>query len=267
MKYVQLSFNLTGRCNLSCAYCAVNGGESKTPDTKPKAIIKGYRKIRKMHPSACIDLNCMGEGEPLLNWEGIETIDNIKRDDKNTRCFITTNGTQQKRVLELARRNWIITVSYDGVHNESLRGQSEIVQNTINTLAKTNADFLVRITFAPESLSSLEDSLDNVKQLGVEYVVLGPVFPFGKYRAKEVMHFDINKLYESITYAEKIGLKAILSIQEQCTLATKGYYAMPDGNISICYVKFIKPTIQNRKKAEIRGCILYDYNNLIKEEY
>jgi len=262
MKYVQLSFNLTGRCNLSCAYCAVNGGESKTPDTEPNAIIKGYKKIRKMYPSACIDLNCMGEGEPSLNWKGIETIDNINQNDKNTRCFITTNGTLQERVLELARRNWIITVSYDGVHNESLRGQSEIVKNTINKLGKVNAKFLVRITFTPDSLSSLEDSLDGIKELGVEYVVLGPVFPFGKYREKELKQFDINKLYESIKHAGKIGLKAILSIQEQCTLATKGYYVMPDGNISICYVKQIKPTLKNRKKAYEQGCILHTYTSL-----
>lgn len=262
MKYVQLSFNLTGQCNLSCAYCAVNGGESKIPDTEPSTITKGYKKIRKMHPSACIDLNCMGEGEPLLNWKAIETVEEIKQNDKNTRCFITTNGTLQERVLELARRNWIITVSYDGVYNESLRGQSEIVKNTINKLGKANANFLVRITFTPDSLSSLEDSLDDVKKLGVEYVVLGPVFPFGKYEKKELVRFDINRLYESIKHAEEIGLKTILSIQEQCTLATKGYYVMPDGNISICYVKQIKPSLKNRKKAYERGCILHKYTSL-----
>lgn len=263
MNYVQLAFNLTGKCNLECIYCAVKGGEKKSPDLESSIIIKGYNKIREIHPNSFLDLNCMGNGEPLINWNAIETISSIKTIDDKIRCFVTTNGTLQDKILELAKRDWVITVSYDGIYNKSLRGKSDIVQNTIKNLSKNNAKFLVRMTILPEFLENLKDSLDHIKKLGTEYVILGPIFPFGRYKDKKPNSlFDIVELYNSIKHAEKIGLKTILSIQEECTLATRGYYLMPDGKISICYVKYIEPTKNNRKKAYEQGCILYNYKNL-----
>ncbi len=260
MEHVQVSLNLTGRCNLKCKYCAVKGGGKCSPDLEPGTIVVGYKKIRKKYPHSQIDLNCMGNGEPLLNWKAIKTVDKIKEEDKKTRCFITTNGTLQKKVLELAKKGWIITISYDGINNENLRGKNGLVEKTIKELIKVKAKFLVRMTLLPEQINNLKESFKKLKEMEVNYIILGLVFPFGRYK-KINAFFDINKLLSSVKYAKKIGIRVILSTQESCTLATKGYYIMPDGKISICYVKFVEPTKTNRKKAEEQGCILTDYKN------
>ena len=198
MKHIQLAFNLTGRCNLSCVYCATRGGELEVPDLKSEIIMSGYKKIRRKYPNSYLDLNCMGNGEPLLNWEAIKTIDNIKTIDKKVRCFITTNGTLQDKILKLAKRNWIITISYDGINNEQFKGKTHIVENTILKLARNKAKFLVRMTIFPESLNNLNLSLDRIKEVGGEFVILGPVFPFGRYKSKKVSFFDLDKLYNSL---------------------------------------------------------------------
>lgn len=264
MKHIQLAFNLTGRCNLECTYCATHGGELKVPDLKSEIIMSGYKEIRRKYPNSYLDLNCIGNGEPLLNWEAIGAIDEIRMSDNKTRCFITTNGTLKNKTLELAKRGWIVTISYDGIDHQFLRGKSEVVRDTITGLVKINAKFLVRMTITPESSDRLCESLNYIKKLGVEYIVLGPVFPFGRYKNKKSgSFFDINKLYKSLKYGEEINLKIILSIQKACTLATKGYYVMPDGGISICYIDCIEPSEDNRKKAYSQGCILYDYKKLL----
>ena len=266
MESIQISFNLTNKCNLSCIYCAIDNEKSKTTDLIPEVAIKGYKRIRKKYPNEWLDLNCMANGEPLLNWESIETIDRIKTLDDKVRCFVTTNGTLQDKCLELARRNWIVTVSYDGIDNQKLRGKSNEVENTIRKLAENKSyKFLVRMTMSPKDLNHLDKSLNKIKELGVKYVALGLTFPFGRFNSKELKEsFDLNKLYNSLKYAEGIGLKPILTLQQACTLATKGYYIMPNGKVSICYVKHIEPNKKNRQKAEIQGCILYNYKNLFK---
>lgn len=262
--YIQVALNLTSRCNLSCRYCAVNGGNLQNSDLTPEIINFGYKKIKKLYPFLNIDLNCMGNGEPLLNWEAIRAIDKIRLSDNKIRCFVTTNGTLKNKVLELAKRGWIITISYDGVNNESLRGKTNLVENTIKALKKLNyKKFLIRMTILPGLEDFLEDSLKRLKQLGAKYVILGPVFPLGRYRKIKLI-FNLKKIYNSIKYAEKIGLNPVITLQENCTLATRGYYIMPDGRISICYVKYIKPTINNRKKAYKERCLLYNYRKILK---
>jgi MoaA/NifB/PqqE/SkfB family radical SAM enzyme len=266
MELTQISFNLTSKCNLSCEYCAIEEGKSKTFDLTPEIAIEGYKRIRDKYPNRNLDLNCIGNGEPLLNWKTIEAIDNIKNLDEKVRCFVTTNGTLQDKCLELAKRSWIITVSYDGINNQKRRGRTNEVESTIKKLAE-NEDykFLVRMTTCPEDLDYLDKSLDKIQKFGAKYVVLGPIFPLGKSSLQKLdKSFDLDKLYNSLNYAEKIGLKPILTLQQPCTLATKGYYIMPNGEVSICYAKSIKPNKKDRQKAENQGCILYNYNEIIK---
>lgn len=262
MKNIQVAFNLTGRCNLNCTYCATERGKWKTPDIRPKIIIDGFKKIRKKHPDVFLDLNCMGNGEPLLNWEAIETMDNLRQKYKKIRCFVTTNGTIQDKILYLAKKNWIITISYDGIKNNISRGKSSLVKDTIKKLVKAKANFVVRVTLTPENADVLRGSLKEIKKLGVNYVVLGPVFPIGKYQDKKIKAFNVKKILNDIKKIQDKNFKIILSTQEACSLATRGYYIMPDGKISICYVKYIKPTKKNRDKANKQGCILHSYKGL-----
>ncbi len=193
----------------------------------------------------------------------------MKTLDKKVRCFVTTNGTLQEKVLELARKGWIISVSYDGIFNEVQRGKTFLVEGTIKKLAENKAKFLVRTMITPEHLECLKESLNRMRKLGVEYVMLCPVFPFGRYKncknKKLTSGLDTNKLYEAEKHEEEIGLKPMLYIIKPFTLATKGFYIMPDGKISICYIENIQPTEKNRKKAYEQGCLLKPYKELLSK--
>src|SRR3989344_3984661 len=119
-EFIKLAFNLTDRCNLRCQYCAVNGGDLKkgreqdNSKISSSVIVDAYKKIREKHPKACLDLYCTAYGEPLLNGDGISIIDQIHKDDSNTRKWVVSNGTLQDKILEMAQKEWIITISYDG---------------------------------------------------------------------------------------------------------------------------------------------------------
>jgi len=268
MGNIQVSFNLTGRCNLSCTYCAARKEveDLDYEDLSPEAIIKGYSKVREKHPEATLDLTCMGRGEPLLNWLGVLAIGGIREKDTNTRLLAITNGTFQVRnkVLELAKKEWILAVSYDGVMNELERKGAghKVVEETIRELMKISpTKTIIKMTITPQSLPFLKESLIKLHDLGTKYVMLGPISPLGKYEGNHGLIEDSSKmssLLENIVFAEEIGLKPLLSIQRACGLATSGYYVMPDGNLSICYLKQIEPTQENRIKAQEQGCLLYN---------
>ncbi len=268
MENIQVSFNLTGKCNLNCTYCAARkeSEDLNYPDLSPDAIIKGYSAIRDKHPKSILDLTCMSNGEPLLNWEGVLTVDDIGKKDLNTRLLAITNGTllTRDRAIELANKEWILAVSYDGINNEIERKGAEhgVIERTIQKLVKISpTKTIIKMTVTPLSLSYLKQSLIKLRDLGTTYVMFGPVSPLGKYEGKNGLIEDSSKMHsllENILFAEEIGLKPLLSIQRACGLATTGYYVMPNGNLSICYLKQIEPTEEARKKAQEQGCLLYN---------
>lgn len=268
---IQVSFNLTSRCNLNCDYCAARKDLKNLnyKDMQPEIILKSYDKIRKMHPKSTLDLTAMGQGEPLLNWQGVLTIDDIGRKDKNTRLFAITNGTPlvRDRAVELAQRGWNLAISYDGILNELERkgARHEDIEKTIEEVMKASPDSLdktvIKMTITPLSLSVLKQSLVRLQNIGVKYVMFGPVSPLGKYENKRGLIEDpkkMNSLLEHVLFAEEIGLKPLLSTLRPCGLATKGYYVLRDGRLSICYLKYIKPNEKSRKKALQQGCLLYN---------
>ncbi|MBI5347677.1 MAG: hypothetical protein HZB66_03635, partial [Candidatus Aenigmarchaeota archaeon] len=235
-------------------------------DLSPEAIIKGYSAIREKHSESTLDLTCMGKGEPLLNWEGVLTIDDIGKRDSNTRLLAITNGTLpvREKAMELANKKWILAVSYDGINNEIERkgAKHEVVEETIQELMKISpTKTIIKMTVTPQSSFYLKQSLLKLRDLGTKYVMFGPVSPLGKYEDNGGLIEDpsrMNSLLEDILFAKEIGLKPLLSIQRACGLATSGYYVMPDGSLSICYLKQIEPTEETRKKAQEQGCLVYN---------
>ena len=268
MRSIQVSFNLTNRCNLNCTYCAARNDieNLKYKDMSSEVILEAYNKIRKMHPEATLDLTAMAQGEPLLNWNGVLTINSIGKRDKNTRLFAITNGTPlvRERAIELAKKNWNLAISYDGILNEKERkgAKHEDVEYTIKKVMEINPNkTVIKMTITPLSLSVLKQSLLKLRDLGTKYVMFGPVSPLGKYKAKKGLienPSQMHSLLKNILFAEEIGLKPLLSIQRSCGLATSGFYVLPDGSLSICYLKHIEPTEENRKKAQKQGCLLYN---------
>ena len=101
---VQLAFNLTGDCNLSCNYCAVRPGETNSHNNfNPEDIQEIYEEVRQFHEKSFLEVLCLAKGEPLLNWPAIEAIEKIRQHDKKVTCFIPTNGTiEAEKIFYLA---------------------------------------------------------------------------------------------------------------------------------------------------------------------
>jgi MoaA/NifB/PqqE/SkfB family radical SAM enzyme len=266
---ILLALGLTSRCNLKCSYCIARPQHFKPePDMTPEVVRAAYEKIRRDHPLSFIEILCLGKGEPLLNWSAIEEVNKIMLSDKKTSCAVTTNGTVPEKALLLAKRGWLIQVSYDGVHNSTYRGSSEIVENTIRQLAKRKANFLIRMTVTPDKLPTLRESLLHIRDdLNAKFVCLGPAMPLGRYKEKlqTIAKFDFNSFFKIVLFAQEIGLHPLVSIQEPCSLATRGYYVLPNGEFSICYLEKRAPLDSERNRARRQGCLLINYNRL--QEY
>lgn len=270
MENILLVYGLTGRCNLSCSYCIAKPSDSEPePDMPVETVQKSYDRIRQMHPESFLEILCLGKGEPLLNWPAIEKIDQIKENDNEVYCAVTTNGTLQERVLELARRDrWMIQISFDGIDNNLHRGSTELVEDTLRKLKTVeNARYIVRMTVTRDNIPNLKESLKYIYELGVEFVSLGPAIPLGKYGEKiyEPNSFDFKAFADCIFFAREIGLKPLASIQEPCNLAIGGYYVLPDGRLSMCYLKDIEPQESLRTKAKEEGCLLFDLRGFNKK--
>lgn len=265
-KNILVAFGLTGECNLSCSYCIARPTELEPePDMTSETVRASYEKIRQIHPTSFLEILCLAKGEPLLNWSAIEEVDKIRLSNKNTSCAVITNGTLQERVLELADRRWLIQVSYDGVYNSEYRGSSEIVEDTIKKLADNNTRFLIRMTITPDKVHTLKKSLRYIHDnLHSSFVCLGPVMPLGRYGEKPQMDkdFDFKFFFEAVLFAKEIGLHPLVSIQEPCNLATRGYYVLPNGEFSMCYLKKRAPLKAERDRARKEGCLLIDYRKL-----
>lgn len=130
---------ISNHCNLRCKYCSIEGDHKKTPDFSfthmtNEIALKGIDLFLE-----CLD-PCAKEariiyygGEPLLNWEAIETsleyIANKKNDpllkNKKIETQLITNGMllDREKIKLLKKHNVNISISLDGLksHHDDAR--------------------------------------------------------------------------------------------------------------------------------------------------
>ena len=122
-KLKRLVLNISNDCNMKCAYCYANGGNYNekinmmTTRTLIKILDTMYDRFQE------IEIIQLFGGEPMLNEEAIvATCDYVKRNKKNTKVGMVSNGTiLTDQIKKLTSNHELsITVSLDGeeVHDE-----------------------------------------------------------------------------------------------------------------------------------------------------
>ena len=115
-----LTWQITGRCNLSCAHCLAGGGsrQDELHMDEIKDFLDDLAKMKVFYINA-------GGGEPLLHPRFFEIVDYA--DEKGIYVQFSTNGTLIDSALagEIAARGLRVQVSLDGWQpsvNDPIRG-------------------------------------------------------------------------------------------------------------------------------------------------
>lgn len=186
-----LTLLVTRRCNLACVYCyatAKLNGRSMSLDTAMVALDYFYKQLK----GNTLRITFHGGGEPTLEWILMKEVVAksqflAKRDEKETRFVIVTNGTNNKIIPWLIENKFGISISADGPPSIQNRNRpfangdpsSKAVEKSIQHLVKCDYPFTIRLTFS--SADSLSDIVKYFGSLGVKSLHIEPLFPFGRF--------------------------------------------------------------------------------------
>ena len=210
-----LSLNVTGECNLACAYCYAEGGSfgGRSADMQWDVAEHAVRQLITSTPAGGqVNLSFLG-GEPLINRPLIRRATqfaaHLAQEHGNPiRFAITTNGTllSEDDCEFFARFGFAVTVSLDGVRDvhdrlRPMRGgqgsYERIVEHLRPLLArKERLGAFARITVTPANLR-LRETLDHFVDLGFDSVGFSPVLS-APTRCGELQDGDIDVLLDAM---------------------------------------------------------------------
>jgi uncharacterized protein len=170
---LNLTLNITERCNLRCRYCYIDKGK-KTMSWKIAkqavnfALSLAYKSITISFVTA----------EPLLEWDLIKKIIKYSERKGIKRFDLGTNGTLLNReILEYFQEHNIIPmISIDGKKKiqdinrayKNGKGSFNILDKKLNLIRKYfNRRIEIRITFTPETISCLSETILYLKKKGL----------------------------------------------------------------------------------------------------
>lgn len=160
------SIILTEACNLTCEYCYEH---RKSPAVMDETTVK-----------QAVDFlfeNCSGEkklnitwfgGEPLLNFPVLKAgylyaKEKATREDKVVDHLLVTNGTIiHDEIVDFLYDNprIRIQVSWDGLHQDVTRGQSDCVVSTIKRLLTLPNQLTIHTQLTSHMVANFEESVD-----------------------------------------------------------------------------------------------------------
>ena len=207
-------FNIwvTTACNLKCKYCYEGAHKNGIQMSKETAIqVLDYICSKIEGVSGYIVVNYHG-GEPLLNYEIIYLITEALKSrfpNKKILFGITTNAIlMDEEKIEYLSKNFLynLSISIDGgriVHDYNRvtiqnKGTYNAVVKNIQPLLLKRKDLRARMTYTPDTVESLCESVKNIVELGFHNIVPVPDYSDKNWIEKhaEVLENEIDKLYQ-----------------------------------------------------------------------
>ena len=236
-------FVVTYRCNQKCLYCHASSSDddNKADNDMDEVTAKNAVEYAFQSPSQNIKIEFQG-GEPLLNFKIIKLIVEYSKEvnvkfNKNVEFVLCTNLTalKAKHLDYIKKENIGISTSLDGpkkLHNSCRRLRDgsgsfdHLLPNlnwVINELGRNTISAL--LTVSKYNLPYLKDVINEYISLGIPYIFIRELNPFGYAIENYDLHytiqsflsqyikaieyiFDINK---SGTYFPEIYLTILLS--------------------------------------------------------
>jgi uncharacterized protein len=260
---------LTNKCNLRCLYCYARGGDSEISikeDVWRPAMdyffatlktAKNYEAVKK----GGVDLNIHGGGEPTVEFSLMKEIigefyKRSREEGLHATVVIGTNGTYDKAVFQwIVKNNINVNISLDGprdIHNRlrPLRsGQpsyDRIIRN-LKALVKSGRRVSIRATVTSESVSSMEDTIELARRLGLAVVHFETVTLTGRASCGTVLRPDAEQFIENFLKCFTLGLKLDIDVRYSgmhcfgiyhrrfCSACGQNFCVTPEGNITTCY--------------------------------
>ena len=210
---------VTLRCDHACSYCQVSRVNLDSPpkyDMDKRTAEKCVDFILQSAANEiCIEFQ---GGEPLVNYEIIvHTIEYVKKinSSKKITFGLVTNCTylNNERLEYLLTNNVSICVSLDGheaLHNVQRRSKNNSYQNTIEWLARIKEESQKRwettskynkvnaiATITKDSLSLGKEIIDTYIQVGVSFIQLRPLQPYGFVKkTKSFANYSVDEFLE-----------------------------------------------------------------------
>ncbi|BAF58775.1 predicted Fe-S oxidoreductases [Pelotomaculum thermopropionicum SI] len=164
---VCLTWQITGRCNLSCIHCLA-GSSGDGPDRLSMGEVRHF--LDDLARMKVFYIN-IGGGEPLLHPRFFDIVDYaLKRD---IYVQFSTNGTLIDRAVaaEIAGRGLRVQVSLDGwkpAVNDPVRGRGTFQQavKAIRLLRERNVDVSVNCVVTRETIAGLDEMLRLANRFG-----------------------------------------------------------------------------------------------------
>lgn len=122
MNNMKLRICLTDKCNFDCTYCG-SGGEGKLSDGKYLTNNDRMIIINKLHDMG-IDSYRITGGEPLLNSELYQLLDDLQNHSNLNKITIVTNGSLiNEKFIDYIKNSKIksVTVSLDALDKETFK--------------------------------------------------------------------------------------------------------------------------------------------------
>lgn len=198
-----LQWDLTGNCNLNCAYC-----REKTTSDLPDMGIEEIRKIIDQFQSFGVKMVAIAGGEPFLFRALPQVLDYLFT--KVETIGITTNGTLIKEEhLEMIKKYVNgVQISLDGGCAEThdlLRGKGtfEKTVKTLRMLIENNVFTVTRFTICHSNKHDVENYVRFVSSLGLKSAYLRRVIPSGNSAA--TLAIPANELRSIFERAYSVG--------------------------------------------------------------
>jgi uncharacterized protein len=265
----RLHIFVTTKCNLRCAYCYAQGGDSAktiSQDIWHLAMDHFFANLysgpaQRTSKHKTVNLSIHGGGEPTVEFAVVRKIASefcgrARAAGLSPSLLMGTNGTYGDSVHRWIIANGVnVSVSLDGpsaVQNR-LRpfrtGQPsyDLVARNLQALVKAGRRVSIRATITDESMETMEDTLDLARQLGLAAVHFEPVTLTGRGAVSALSRPDAEQFCEKFLKCFRLGLKHNIDVkysglhcfgnyhQRFCSACGQNFCVTPDGNITTCY--------------------------------
>jgi MoaA/NifB/PqqE/SkfB family radical SAM enzyme len=176
-----LMLHLTGRCNLECAHCYMEGGPTRREQLRPEDVLSALAECRSLGVGQVY----LTGGEPLLYPSLVEALRLAAHE--RLKITVCTNGTinTPRFVNALAEAGARVQVSVDGpapFHDRFRRLEGAFVstERGVQTFRAAGIPITVVVTVSRGNIDALAALTEWAQRLGVDELRVQPLLDLGR---------------------------------------------------------------------------------------
>ena len=264
-----LAIFVTTKCNLRCAYCYANGGDSGKTISRDISRLAMDHFFSTLRSGAAqggtarknVNLSIHGGGEATVEFAVLKEIvaeffARTQAAGLNRSVQMGTNGTYNDSVHQWIMKNDIyVNISLDGprdVQNHlrpfrSGQPSYNVVVRNLKALVEAGRHVYVRATVTSDTLEFMEETVELAKYLGIDKIHFEPVSLTGRCAVAGVARPDPEQFADKFLKCFLKGLALDVAVrysglrcfdpchQQFCGACGQNFCVTLDGNITACY--------------------------------